>query len=235
MPRSAVPGDVGPVGGSCSEAPRLSIAVSLWKRAGCQWRWWGRLSLKRRDRELAAELTAETFAAAIVGARGFRDEGQPADGVVRTTPVAAFALPYPADVGQPTAVGGGQPSEHGSPLSDRQCGLVPGRPPTLGGPTPPSSQSVDTQRALGAGDLREREHLLAPGVTLAKTSPTALAGSLAMSQGRSASRSTLIGRVSIDRTTEPAAAGRCGTVAAPERRRPLIRRLATRKPGDRRV
>ena len=36
--------------------------------------------VRRTDRELAADLTAETFAAAIIGARGFRDEGQPAIG-----------------------------------------------------------------------------------------------------------------------------------------------------------
>jgi DNA-directed RNA polymerase specialized sigma24 family protein len=40
----------------------------------------GYLVRRSRDPELAADLTAETFAAAIVGARGFRDQGQPAVG-----------------------------------------------------------------------------------------------------------------------------------------------------------
>jgi RNA polymerase sigma factor (sigma-70 family) len=40
----------------------------------------GYLVRRTRDPELAADLTAETFAAAIVGAGGFRDEGQSAVG-----------------------------------------------------------------------------------------------------------------------------------------------------------
>ena len=40
----------------------------------------GYLVRRTRDPELAADLTAETFAAAILGARGFRDEGQSAVG-----------------------------------------------------------------------------------------------------------------------------------------------------------
>jgi RNA polymerase sigma-70 factor (ECF subfamily) len=40
----------------------------------------GYLVRRTRDRELAADLTAETFAAAIVGAGGFRDEGHSAVG-----------------------------------------------------------------------------------------------------------------------------------------------------------
>jgi hypothetical protein len=38
----------------------------------------GYLVRRTRDPELAADLTAETFAAAILGAGGFRDEGQSA-------------------------------------------------------------------------------------------------------------------------------------------------------------
>lgn len=40
----------------------------------------GYLVRRTRDPELAADLTAETFAAAVVGADGFRDEGQSALG-----------------------------------------------------------------------------------------------------------------------------------------------------------
>jgi RNA polymerase sigma factor (sigma-70 family) len=40
----------------------------------------GYLVRRTRDPELAADLTAETFAAAILGAHGFRDEGQSAVG-----------------------------------------------------------------------------------------------------------------------------------------------------------
>lgn len=40
----------------------------------------GYLARRARDPELAADLTAETFAAAIAGAGGFRDEGQSALG-----------------------------------------------------------------------------------------------------------------------------------------------------------
>jgi RNA polymerase sigma-70 factor (ECF subfamily) len=40
----------------------------------------GFLVRRSRDRDLAADLTAETFAAAIVGASSFRDEGQAAVG-----------------------------------------------------------------------------------------------------------------------------------------------------------
>src|SRR5881398_3519785 len=40
----------------------------------------GYLMRRSGDAHLAADLTAETFAAAIVGARGFRDEGQSAVG-----------------------------------------------------------------------------------------------------------------------------------------------------------
>lgn len=40
----------------------------------------GFLARRTADRELVADLTAETFAAAIVGAGGFRDEGQSAIG-----------------------------------------------------------------------------------------------------------------------------------------------------------
>ena len=40
----------------------------------------GYLVRRCRDPQLAADLTAETFAAAILGARGFRDEGQSAVG-----------------------------------------------------------------------------------------------------------------------------------------------------------
>src|SRR5258708_753098 len=40
----------------------------------------GYLVRRTRDPELAADLTAETFAAAILGAGGFRDEGQSALG-----------------------------------------------------------------------------------------------------------------------------------------------------------
>jgi RNA polymerase sigma-70 factor (ECF subfamily) len=40
----------------------------------------GFLVRRTRDPELAADLTAETFAAAVLGARGFRDDGQSAIG-----------------------------------------------------------------------------------------------------------------------------------------------------------
>jgi hypothetical protein len=40
----------------------------------------GYLVRRTRDPDLAADLTAETFAAAVLGARGFRDEGQSAIG-----------------------------------------------------------------------------------------------------------------------------------------------------------